>query len=217
MHKWTKRAMTGLAVVTVGLWGTAWMLSQPVAAHPLAKAAASPAASRMASPFQTGRTVDWRQPVLTLAGHPTTLARGTRATIIIGMASWCLYCGYEDRWVLPRLAHEPGVAVDIVDVSPQGGIADPGPQNPPFHGHDGQGGVLTAQGMAKVMQQYVRAYHLTGGSVHVYVAPAATQKAWAVQSFPSLAFVNARGQVTYSPAGALTLPQARADLAQAVR
>ena len=218
MHKWTKRALTGLAVVTAGLWSTAWMLSQPVAAaHSLDKAATSHSASRIASPFHTGRTVDWRQPVLTLAGHRATLARGSRATIIMGMASWCLYCGYEDRWVLPTLAREPGVVVDIVDVSPHGGIADPGPESPPFHGHDGQGGPMTASGMEQTMRQYARTYHLAGAALHVYVAPAATQKLWAVPSFPALAFVNRQGVVVVSPAGAQTLSEARADLAQAAR
>lgn len=135
----------------------------------------------------------------------------------MGMASWCLYCGYEDRWVLPALARTPGVTVDIVDVSPQGGIADPGPESPPFHGHDGHGGPLTAQGMEQTMRQYVRAYHLTGAAIHVYVAPAATQKTWAVQSFPALAFVNWQGVVAVSSAGAQALPQARTDLAQTLR
>jgi len=218
MHKWTKRALTGLAVVTAGLWGTAWALSQPAtAARPLVKAPATSVAPLLASPFHTGRPVDWRQPVLTLPGHRATLARGSRATIIMGMASWCLYCGYEDRWVLPRLASEPGVVVDIVDVSPHGGIADPGPQNPPFHGHDGQGGPLTTAGMEAVMRQYVRTYSLTGAALHVYVAPVALQKRWSVPSFPALAFVNRQGVVAVSPAGAQTLPQARADLAQALR
>ncbi len=34
MHRWTKRALSGLAVLTVGLWGTAWALSQPAAPVP---------------------------------------------------------------------------------------------------------------------------------------------------------------------------------------
>lgn len=47
MHRWTKRALTGIAVVTAGLWGTAWALSQPAAA------ARPPARQSLRSPSRT--------------------------------------------------------------------------------------------------------------------------------------------------------------------
>ncbi len=168
-------------------------------------------------PFVTGATVNWHTPLETLAGQPTTLARGSKGTIIMAMASWCLYCGYEDKWVLPVLAKTPGVVVDIVDVSPQGGIADPGPQSPAFSGHDGTGGALTVAGMASTMQRYVKAFGtLSASNIHVYVAPTATQTAWNIQSFPSLAFVGANGTVAVAPGGAQTLSQAQTDVQQAL-
>ena len=131
------------------------------------------------------------------------------------MASWCLYCGYEDKWVLPVLAKTPGVVIDVVDVSPHGGIANPGPQSPPFSGHDGTGGSLTTAGMAQTMQQYVQSFGtLNAPNVHVYVAPATTRRIWAVQQFPTLAFIGPAGRVAVLPAGAQTRHQAQADLTQ---
>lgn len=168
-------------------------------------------------PFVVGTAVSFKTPVDTLSGHRTVLARGSKATIIMAMASWCLYCGYEDKWVLPVLAKTPGVTVDIVDVSPQGGVADPGPKSPPFSGHDGRGGALTLAGMESTMQQYVKTYGtLSSSNIHVYVAPRATQSAWNIQGFPTLAFVGSSGKVAVAPPGAQTFSQAQADLHQAL-
>nr|WP_172684491.1 hypothetical protein [Sulfobacillus thermotolerans] len=136
----------------------------------------------------------------------------------MAMASWCLFCGYDDKWVLPILAKTPGVTVDIVDVSPQGGIADAGPQSPAFSGHDGQGGPLTVTGMETTMQHYVTAFGtLSAPNIHVYVAPQTTQSAWHIQSFPTLAFIGPSGKVVVAPNGAQTLSQAQSDLHQALQ
>lgn len=168
-------------------------------------------------PFAVGQAAPFSATVLTLHNHPTHLARGSRGTVIMAMASWCLYCGYEDKWVLPMLAKTPGVAVDIIDVSPQGGIADPGPQSPPFSGHDGVGGPLSVPQMETTMQQYVKTFGtLSAPNIHVYVATAAVQSAWHVNSFPTLGFVNAQGRFTNAPPGALTLSQAQQTLKQAL-
>lgn len=169
------------------------------------------------TPFVVGRSAPWAAPVETLTGQQTTLAQGSKGTVIMAMASWCLYCGYEDKWVLPVLAKTPGVVIDIVDVSPQGGIADPGPQSPAFSGHDGQGGPLTVAGMESTMQQYKKTFGtLNASNIHLYVAPQSTQSAWNIQSFPTLAFANASGKVVVAPAGAQTISQAQSDLQQAL-
>lgn len=171
----------------------------------------------MTRSFSPGSSTVFSTVVESLSGHATPLARGPKATVVMAMASWCRYCGYEDKWVLPQLAKTPGVAIDIVDVSPQGGIAVPGPENPPFSGHDGQGGPLTVVGMEQVMRQYVQTFGtLNAPNVHVYVAPQTTQTAWNIQSFPTLAFLGANGQVVGAPDEALTLSQAQADLQQAL-
>ena len=165
--------------------------------------------------FAVGNTHLLSSSVTTLQGQATTLAQGSKGTVVVAMASWCLFCGYEDKWVLPQLAKTPGVAIDVVDVSPQGGIADPGPQNPPFSGHDGQGGPLTVAGMETTMQYYVTTFGtLSASNIHVYVAPQTTQSAWNIQSFPTLAFLGANGTVAVAPNGAQTLSQAQADLQQ---
>ncbi len=168
-------------------------------------------------PFAVGRTVNFGTAVINLAGQKTTLARGTKGTVIMAMASWCLYCGYEDKWVLPMLAKTPGVAIDIVDVSPQGGIANPGPKSPAFSGHDGTGGPITTKTMISIMRQYKTTFGtLNATNIHVYVAPSATQSAWNIQSFPTLAFVGANSKTVVAPAGAQTISQAQSDLQQAM-
>lgn len=177
----------------------------------------STGATTPTSPFTVGSTVNFKTPVETLSGKQTTLAQGPKGTVIMAMASWCLYCGYEDKWVMPVLAQTPGVVIDIVDVSPQGGIADPGPQSPAFSGHDGQGGPLTVAGMETTMQQYKKTFGtLNASNIHVYVAPQSTQSAWNIQSFPTMAFVGPTGKVVVAPGGAQTLSQAQSDLQQAL-
>lgn len=168
-------------------------------------------------PFAVGRTVNFHTAVMNLAGQKTTLARGSKGTVIMAMASWCLYCGYEDKWVLPVLAKTPGVTIDIVDVSPQGGIADPGPKSPAFSGHDGTGGPITTATMVSTMNQYKKTFGtLNAANIHIYVAPSATRSTWNIQSTPTLAFVGANGKTAVAPAGAQTISQAQSDLQQAM-
>lgn len=168
-------------------------------------------------PFVAGQTMNFKTAVDTLQGQRTTLARGSKGTVIMAMASWCLYCAYEDKYVLPALAKTPGVVVDIIDVSPQGGIGDPGPATPAFSGHDGTGGALSVAGMESTMRQYMKTFGtLSAPNIHVYVAPSVTQTVWNIQSFPTLAFVNGKGAVSVSPAGAQTLSQAQSELRQAL-
>lgn len=206
LFKRLKRPWLGGSVAAGGLGSLvlgAWMGGGFVSAHPVKTA------PPLVSPFHVGQTVDFAAPVVeTLSGHRTGLAHGQKATIIMAMASWCRFCGYEDRWVNPVLAHQPGVVVDIVDVSPQGGLATPGPRHPAFTGFDGQGGPLTTAGMIDTMRQYTQIYPLASPSIHVYVAPAATRSVWTVSHFPTMAFLNATGQVQAVPGGAPTRTQA---------
>jgi hypothetical protein len=132
------------------------------------------------------------------------------------MTSWCLYCGYDDAYVIPQLVKSlPNVTLDIVDISPQGGIADHGPKNPPFSGHDGTGSPITTAGMEKVMTQYAQTYHIPA-SVHVYVATSATRTAWAVTAYPTWVFANALGTVTKVDPGAMTIPASVAIVQAAI-
>ncbi len=168
-------------------------------------------------PFTTGATFNFKTPVENLAGKTTTLARGSQGTVVMAMASWCLFCAYEDKYVMPQLAKTPGVAIDIVDVSPQGGIGNPGPESPAFSGHDGTGGSLNTAGMIAIMTQYTKTFGtLNAANIHVYVAPSKTRTAWNVQSFPTLAFIGAHGKIAVVPPGAQTVVQAQSDLHQAM-
>lgn len=223
----SRKLVGGLLAVVAGSlflggWALGVLTAQPRSALTVKTAPSSPPShaagtSTASNPFVVGTSFPFTtSQVETLTGHVTHLALGSRATIVMAMASWCLFCGYEDKYVLPVLARTPGVVVDIVDVSPQGGIADPGPATPPFHGHDGAGGPLTVAGMRTTMQHYVQTYGLAKTAIHVYVAPTATQQAWHVSAFPSLAFLNARGTVVVAPPGALTIAQGRTALDEAL-
>ena len=152
------------------------------------------------------RPFPWATVLRTDTNQITHLARGKKATIVMGMASWCHFCGYEDRWVMPSVIHTPGVAIDLVDVSSYSGIAQPGPKTPAFSGKDGVMRPATVRQMESAMQRYVRQYHLPP-SIHVYIAPSAVQKAWKVTAFPDLWFINAKGVATQHTNGALTLAQ----------
>ncbi|MCL8208381.1 MAG: hypothetical protein K6V97_09970 [Actinomycetia bacterium] len=162
-----------------------------------------------------GQSLAGQKPVETLTGQPTSLALGRRATVVVLMATWCRYCGYEDRWVVPGLVGQPGVAVDLVDVSPYGGIASPGPQSPPFSGQDHIGKKTTVAGMRAWMARYAAQYGLPPG-VHLYVAPSETQASWKVASYPTIVLLDGSGTVRRVIAGAFTSSKAALGAVQQV-
>ena len=162
------------------------------------------------------RAFPWTTTVRTDTNRPVALARGKRLTIVMAMASWCHFCGYEDRWVWPTIIHTPGVAIDLVDVSSAGGVANPGPKTPPFSGTDGSGQPTNVRGMEAAMRHYVLAYHLPP-SIHVYIAPTSVQRGWHVDAFPTIWFVEPTGRVQSLRQGAWTLPQAETAVHQALQ
>ncbi len=181
-------------------------LTAPVASSAGTRAASAP---QQTGPFTVGARGLLGASLLTLQGKSTHLAIGRKATVVIAMATWCLYCGYMDRWVVPKVARMRGVRVDIVDVSPSGGIADPGPPTPPFHGSDATSPPpVDVAGMEAVLQQYMVEYDLSGDpGVSAYVAPQATRAAWKVTGFPTVAVLNAQGAVVWASQGGMTLSQ----------
>lgn len=145
-------------------------------------------------------------PLTLTSGKPVTIARGPRLTIVMLMASWCLYCAYEDKYVWPHIARSfPGVKVDVIDVSQNGGIGVPGPQSPAFTGHDNIGLKLGVLGMRKTMITYRQRFDLHKPAVNVYVDPSA-RGYWHVTSFPTLLFVNSAGRIVHRTNGALPYP-----------
>lgn len=181
-------------------------LTAPVASSASGRAAGEP---QQTGPFTIGARGPIGADLLTLQGSSTHLAIGRKATVVIAMATWCMYCGYMDRWVVPQVATMRGVRVDIVDVSPSGGIADPGPPTPPFHGSDAIAPPpVDVAGMEAVLHQYMAKYHLQGDpGVSAYVAPQATQAAWKVTGFPTVVVLNAQGTVVWASQGGMTLSQ----------
>ena len=144
------------------------------------------------------------RPLMLTSGAPASIVKGRHMTIVMLMASWCLYCAYEDKYVWARVTRSlPGVEINIVDVSSHGGIADPGPQFPPFSGHDNRGSLRSLAGIRQTMTAYRQRLGLDHPHIHIFVDPAGI-KYWHVTSFPTLLFVNSAGQLVHRVNGALT-------------
>ncbi len=167
------------------------------------------------SNITTGTAFNWKTAVRTLNDQNTTLARGSKGTVIELMASWCLYCGYTDQYALPTIAKTPGVAVDVIDVFPASGIAQPGPESPPFHGQDGKAVTADTAQMATTMQQYKKDYGGMPG-MNLYVAPSATRSLWKPRSIPVLIWISKAGIVTKVSVGGLLPNQAQALMQSAL-
>ncbi len=155
-----------------------------------------------------GQSFPWNYKAYGLDGQMHLLHRGKRATIVVMMASWCKFCAYDDKYVWPVLMKTPGVVVDIIDVSPNGGIGDPGPFSPPFDGSDHFGKPISPTGMISVMREYRVKFHLTAPNVAIYVDPEGLER-WPIKYFPTIAFINGQGNVSQTVNGGLLLSQAQ--------
>jgi thiol-disulfide isomerase/thioredoxin len=162
-------------------------------------------AAPVAVDLPVGAQIEGSLGVLNLAGAPTRLALGRQATVIVLMATWCKYCAYEDRWVVPRIEGAPGRAIDVVDVSAHGGIATPGPVKPAFSGREQRTGPVSAQMAAATLQRYGQRYGLLGArSVHLYVATAGARARLQVETYPTFVIVGADGRVRRIIVGAVS-------------
>jgi thiol-disulfide isomerase/thioredoxin len=142
------------------------------------------------------------------SGKPAVLARGRQETIVMLMASWCLYCAYVDKWVWPTIWKTPGLVLDIVDSTQQSGIGNPGPKYPPFEGKDHIGPIVGIARLRKTMEKYMRKFDLKRKNVHVYVDPTAGEY-WGIQAFPTILVVNKQGHLAKRINGVITREQAR--------
>ncbi len=133
----------------------------------------------------------------------TALKHGSQLTAVMLMASWCLYCAYEDKYVWPTVLTTPGFQLDLVDVSARGGIGVPGPQSPPFSGHDQVGATEDVLGTSRTMQEYLHQFGLTQANVSAYVAPSGWT-IWHMSTYPTIVFLNRKGMVVERVNGALT-------------
>ncbi len=154
---------------------------------------ATAAASVGPAPWVVGNPMP-RGGVVNLAGQHVALARGKQGTVVILMATWCLYCAYLDRYDVPVLAATPGLAIDIVDTDVGGGIAASGPLSPPFGGVDHFGLPETTAQERHTLATYARRFGILHDA-HFYVALPAAQHAWAPSKFPTLVAVDPSGQV----------------------
>lgn len=189
-------ALAALAVGYGGLGGTS--SSQPVRAQGTIHEPPLPA---------SGFT--WKYQAYGLkTGRPAHLTRGPKVTVVMLMASWCLYCAYVDRYSWPAVLNTPGLHLDVVDVSSYGGIGNPGPKTPAFSGHDNVGRRIGISGMRSVMTRYIRAFHLARPNVSVFVEPQ-SQAYFHVQYFPTILFLNAKGQLVDRVNGGIDPAQAQ--------
>lgn len=135
-----------------------------------------------------------------MKGQKTSLAVGTKGTVIIYMATWCKFCAYTDRYDVPAIDKKPGMVVDIVDVSTKNGIATPGPLNPPFTGQDGKitASNLSTSAMVADMKAYIKAFHLSSypATVHEYVGSSIMISTMKNASYPTIATINGNQKLT---------------------
>ncbi|CAB1129830.1 conserved protein of unknown function [Candidatus Hydrogenisulfobacillus filiaventi] len=196
--------VAGVAAGVLAAAVTAYSLARRHLPPPAVEPAPAPAAPAV---IAVGQPFPWsRLPVHNLNNQPAALTRGRRLTVVEAMASWCRYCGWEDRYALPRIARLPGVAVDLVDISPHGGIADPGPEYPPFSGQDGSGPPEDVAAMAATMRAY-RARYALPPAIHAYVALPVTQQQWVLSELPTLVLIGPHGRVRKVIQGALVTPR----------
>ena len=191
---WIGVSILAIAVLVVGYLG-------------LAPAGSSPQSSPPASTVKaTLFPPSYRVTALT-SGQQVAVVRGPRLTVIMLMASWCLYCAYEDKYVWPQVIRSiPGVEVNIVDVSRNGGIGDPGPQSPAFSGHDNVGPHISVAGMRQTMLTYQKQFDLHAPNLHIFVDPTGLTY-WHMTTYPTFLFVNGTGHIVDRVNGALTRSQ----------
>ncbi len=162
-----------------------------------------------------GQAFPWQYQPYALDGKGHLLMRGKRATIVVMMASWCKFCAYDDKYVWPVLAKTPGVTVDIIDVSPNAGIGNPGPFSPPFSGTDHIGNPINRAGMIAVMREYRTQFHLTQPNVAIYVDRQGLAR-WPIKYFPTIVFINRQGVISKISNGGLQLSQAQGLLQESL-
>ena len=139
---------------------------------------------------------------------------GSRLTAVMLMASWCLYCAYEDKWVWPTILQTtPGLQLNIVDVSDESGIGVPGSRQPAFTGHDSVGPVVKVAGMELTMRQYIQHFNFHYPNAHVFVAPNGGEY-WKLSAFPTILFFNRQGRLVQRINGAPTEAQLRSVVHQ---
>ncbi len=201
---WVVVALAAVAVLFLGYRGLS----------PRSPSAQSGSVPKISEPPLPSSGFTWQYQAYHLGSlKPAHLARGSRVTVVMLMASWCLYCAYEDKYVWPTILHTKGLVLDIIDVSTYSGIGDPGPKAPAFTGHDNPGPVVGAAGMNRTMENYIKQFHLQASNVHVYVDPQGL-KYWSVSNFPTILLLNRRGQLASRVQGALTISRAQSAIRQ---
>ncbi len=189
-----------LAIVVIFISQTPKVTTKNVPKHP------NHVITRLA--LNRGRSFPWNYKAYGLDGQNQFLKRGKHATIVVMMASWCKFCAYDDKYVWPTLIKTHGVVVDIIDVSTNGGIGNPGPFSPPFDGADHFGKLINRSGMITVMRQYQVKFHLEEPQIYIYVDPGGLER-WPIKYFPTIVFINGKGITRQIANGGLLLPQAQ--------
>ena len=146
-------------------------------------------------------------PLVATNGQKVHVQLSGKPTVVVFFATWCPYCAYDAKWVMPaftRKVRQAGGQVIGVQSSLQLGIGVPGPFGNPYGGKDGSHfqpppGKEQSDSLAE-LKRYVQVFHVT---YPLYYDPGlAWSTRMGVQSFPSFAFYDASGKFVAGLGGA---------------
>lgn len=146
-------------------------------------------------------------PLVATNGKQVNVEVSGKPTVVVFFATWCPFCAYDAKWVLPAFAkrvQQAGGRVIGVQASLQLGQGIPGPLGQPQLGQDGshyQPPASKEQSMSLAeLKRYKKTFHL---NYPLYFDPALHYTmSMGVSSYPSFAFLNASGKMVAGLAGA---------------
>ena len=143
-----------------------------------------------------------------------------RPVLVEFMATWCMYCAWESRWVLPQVetaAAQSGFVVLAVDASQLGGIGVSGPADNPGAGHDGSMTPLPTVGTEAAAMHELDAYAATFGLTMPFLYDPGLQvtTAYHVTAYPTLVVIGASGHIVKTYVGPQTAATLLAELGYA--
>jgi len=143
-----------------------------------------------------------------------------RPVLVEFMATWCMYCAWEAKYVLPQLqaaAAGQGFAILAVDASDRTGIATPGPYDDPGAGRDGAATPLPTVGAEAAAMHELDEYAATFGLRFplLYDPGLLVTQAYHVTAYPTLVVIGASGRIDRTFVGPQPAATLLAELAAA--
>ncbi|MDA8345877.1 MAG: TlpA disulfide reductase family protein [Thermaerobacter sp.] len=146
-------------------------------------------------------------PLVATSGKQVNVVLSGKPTVVIFFATWCPYCAYDAKWVMPEFAKkvkQAGGQVIGVQASLQLGQGIPGPKGNPQGGQDGshyQPAPTKEQSMSIAeLKRYEKVFHL---DYPLFFDPGLHYTmSMGVSSYPSFAFFNSSGKFVSGLEGA---------------